>query len=152
MRPDLVQIVEDRGYGPAFAMPVPDELKEILAGSPINRGERLVEQDQLCILHDQPSKEDALELADGKRFDRPPFEPCETNGSKCFARRFAHRPVRGLGPADPLPMPKYHGIKHGNRKPFLDLSVLRHIGDPSAPESGPLDDALGRPHPPDDTF
>ena len=52
MRLDLVQVVKDRGYGPALAMPVLDELKEILAGSPIDRGERLVEQDQLCILHD----------------------------------------------------------------------------------------------------
>src|SRR6516225_50058 len=58
----------------------------------IDGGERLVEQDQLCILHGEPSKEDALELADGKRFDRPSFEPFETNASKCFARRFAHRP------------------------------------------------------------
>jgi hypothetical protein len=50
MRLDLLQIVKDRGYGPAFAVPVPDELKEILAGSPIDRGDRFVEQDQLRIL------------------------------------------------------------------------------------------------------
>ena len=132
MRLDLIQIVEDRGYRPAFAMPVLDELKEILAGSPIDRSERLVEQDQLCILRDQPSKEDALELADGKRFDRPSFEPFETNASKCLARRFAHRPVRGLGPADPLAnarVPRYQARKSENvsrsRRVAADMRSLR---------------------------
>jgi hypothetical protein len=85
MRLDLVQIMEDRGHRPAFAVPVLDELKQILAGSPIDRSEGLVEQDQLGILNDQPSKKNALELASGERFDRPPFEPFETNRGECLA-------------------------------------------------------------------
>ena len=43
MRLDLFQIVEDSGHCPAFAVPVFDQLKEILTGSPINCSERLVE-------------------------------------------------------------------------------------------------------------
>jgi hypothetical protein len=44
-------------------VPVFDEMKEILAGPPIDRGKWLVEQDQLGILNDQAGEEDALELA-----------------------------------------------------------------------------------------
>jgi hypothetical protein len=39
-----------------FAMPAFDQEKEVLTGPPIDRGERLVEQDQLRILSDQPGE------------------------------------------------------------------------------------------------
>ena len=63
MRPDLIEVVKHGGDRPAFAVPALDQEKEILAGPPIDRGERLIEQDQLAILNDQAGKEDALELA-----------------------------------------------------------------------------------------
>ena len=63
MRSDLVEVVKHSGDRPAFAVPALDQEKEVLAGPPIDRGERLVEQDQLGILNDQAGEEDALELA-----------------------------------------------------------------------------------------
>src|SRR6266446_2735704 len=62
MGADLVEVVKDRGDGPPFPVPALDQVQEILAGPPIDRGKRLVEQDQLGILDDQPGEENALEL------------------------------------------------------------------------------------------
>ena len=64
MRANLVEVVKDRSNGPAFSMPALDQQTQIFAGPPIDRGEWLIEQDQLGILYDQPSEEDALELTD----------------------------------------------------------------------------------------
>ena len=67
-------------YCPAFPVPAFDQLQEILAGPPIDCGKRLVEQNQRGILHDQPSEENALELAGRSGLDRAAFEPAETDG------------------------------------------------------------------------
>jgi hypothetical protein len=63
MRPDLIEVVKHGGDRPAFPVPALDQQEEVLAGPPIDRGERRIEQDQLRILNDQAGEEDALELA-----------------------------------------------------------------------------------------
>ena len=152
MRPDLVEVVEHGGDRPAFPMPALDQVEEVFAGPPIDRGERLVEQDQVRVLHDQPGKQDALELAGRERLDRPALEPLETDGGERPARRLAHRVVRGSGPTDPPPVPEQHGIENRDREPPLDLGVLRQIGDPTTAEIGPFDDPLCRSHLADDSL
>jgi hypothetical protein len=62
MRANLVEVMQDRGDRPAFPVPALDQVQEILAGPPIDRRKRLVEQDQLGILDNQPGEENALEL------------------------------------------------------------------------------------------
>ena len=64
MRANLIEVVKNSGDRPAFPVPALDQQKKIFTGPPVDRGERLIEQDQFGILYDQPSEEDALKLTD----------------------------------------------------------------------------------------
>src|SRR5208282_2083119 len=127
-------------------------MEQVLAGPPIDRSERLVEQDQLGILHDQSGEEDALELPDRKRLDRPALESVETDGGERLAGRLAHRLVRSTGPANSPPMSEQYGIDNRDREPSFDLGMLRQIGNAPAAEIDPFDNSFCGPHLADDPF
>jgi hypothetical protein len=54
--------------------------EEVLAGPPIDRGERLIEQHQLGILNDQAGEEDALDWPAESVSIGPALKPVETDG------------------------------------------------------------------------
>ncbi len=56
MGANLVEVVKDGGDRSTFPVPALDQVQKILAGPPVDRGNGLVEQDQLRILDDQPSE------------------------------------------------------------------------------------------------
>ena len=152
MRADLIEVVQHRRDGATLAVPAFDQEKEVLTGSPIDRGEWLVEQDQLRILDDQPGEEDTLELASGQRLDRPALEPVKADGGERLMRRRAHCAGRGSRPADLPPMPEQHGVDDGDWKPPFDLGVLRRISDPAVAGSARSITPGCRPHLADDSL
>jgi hypothetical protein len=58
---NLIEIVQYGGYGSPLSMPAHDQAQEILARSPIDRCQGLIQQNQLGILHDQSSEQDTLD-------------------------------------------------------------------------------------------
>jgi hypothetical protein len=57
--------VQHGGNCSALSVPAHDEAQEILARTPIDRCQGLIQQNQLGILHDQASEKDTLELTGG---------------------------------------------------------------------------------------
>ena len=101
----------------------------------VDRGERLVEQDQARVLQQQPREQDALQLAARQRADHAPLEPGQPD------RRQRLLDPRPLGAADapkrpqPAPQAHRHEVADGDRERAVDLGQLRQVGD-VAPRRG----------------
>lgn len=56
MIPDNLQIMQNRDNHPAFTMPALDKIEQISRGARVDRGERLVEQQDFGILQQHSGK------------------------------------------------------------------------------------------------
>ena len=99
---DQIEVVQHGQHGPALAVPAPDQVEQIARGPGVDRGERLVEQDQARILQQQPREQDALQLAARQRADRPRAERRRARPPPAPARsaRARRRRRRGTPPVE----------------------------------------------------
>ena len=73
------EIMGDDHHRAAFAVPALDQLDQVADGLGVDRIERLVEQDQVGILHQHAGEQGTLELAARQRVDGAFFETFEAD-------------------------------------------------------------------------
>ena len=74
-----IEVVHDDHHRAPLAMPALDQRDQVGDGPGVDGVERLVEQDQLRVLHQHAGKQRALQLAARQRVDRARFEAFEAD-------------------------------------------------------------------------
>ena len=151
MAQDQIDIVQNHDHRAALAMPSTQNIEQIGGGALIDGAERLIEQQDRRILHQQPGEQSALELPGRQRADRPPAEIEDAHGRQRRIGRMAH-PVGNIPKgAGAWPMAKRHRVAAGYRKATVELGRLRQQSDFST-RSLEVDSAgMGRVQPGDGT-
>ena len=126
-----LEVVRDDDDRAAFAVPALDQRHQVADGLGVDGVERLVEQDQLGVLHQHARKQRPLQLAARQRVDRPLLETGEADG-----RRAPRRHRRAVGrreaaeQAAPRPQaeaPRGPTTRAGKLRSSLRL--LRQVGE-----------------------
>ena len=137
-----IEVVDDDHHRPLLAVPALDQRNEVGDRPRIDRVERLVEQDDLGVLHQHARKQRALQLAARQRVDRARLEPFQADRHQCTRHR---RPVlRRVAAEQSALRPQAHRdeVDHPRRKAAVELRLLRQIGD-LAPGIFRLSPAIG---------
>ena len=86
-----VEFVQHGDDGAPLAAPLRDQRQQIVGRRLVDGAERLVEQDDALVLHDQPREQHALHLPAGQRLDRAVLHAGEADA------RDGRRDARALG-------------------------------------------------------
>ena len=118
-----VEIMQHRDERSALSLPALQEMQEILGRALIEGGERLVQQNDIGVLHEQPRKQSSLELTDGKFGDLPIHD-----GSRGRRPRVPRRHSRQGAPGGSRTEPKF-------RQSPSATSSATEIGNPRSSSS-----------------
>ena len=100
---------------------------EILGRALVEGSERLVKQDDIGVLHEQPRKQSSLELTDGKFGDLPIHDSQKADGRECLVDI---RSEASRGRADRTeisPIAERNKFGDRDRKPAIEFVLLRQI-------------------------
>ena len=124
-----IEVVDDDHDRAAFAMPALDQRDQVATRLGVDRIERLVEQDQLGVLHQHARKQRALQLAARQRVDRPLLEAVEADRRQRL--RYRRAVLVGEASEQPAlrPQAERNQIDDARRKGAVDFGLLRQIGD-----------------------
>src|SRR5262249_34036315 len=110
-------------------MPAQDESDEVGNGSRIDGAERLIEQDDGCVLQQEPREQHALELAARQRPDRAIAEVLKADRCERARDMRLAGTCEAAPSADLAPKSHRHAVEHGNGEAAVDLDLLREIRD-----------------------
>src|SRR6476660_5367658 len=125
---------------------------EILGRALVEGSERLVEQNDIGVLHEQPRKQSSLELTDGKFGDLPIHDGREADGRECLVDTRSEA-FRGLANRTEIsPIAERNEFGDRDRKPAVEFVLLRQIRQAMACKSGANDLTGRRPNNPGKRF
>ena len=134
--------------GSPLSPPALQELQQILGGALIQRGERLIQQNCVGVLQQQPREQSPLELTDGKFGDGPIDDGQQTDRRNCLVDTRG-KPGRNLPDRTELsPIAKCDEFGDRNRKVAIKFVLLRQIRQSMTRKSGANDLAGRRPNDP----
>ena len=129
--------MDDDEDGTAFAVPALDQQYEVRDRPAVDGVERLVEQDEIGVLHQHAGKQRPLQLAARQRVQRAVLESRKADR----LQRTAHRPtvVRRVPAEQPAPRPQAerNQVDDAGGEGAVEFGLLRQVGD--ADVSGPVD-------------
>ena len=125
-----VEIMQYRDDGSPLSSPALKEMQQILGRVLIQGRERLIEQNDVGILQQQPREQSPLELTDGKFGDRPIDDSQQTDSRNCLMDTRGE-PGRNLPDRTELsPIAKCDKFGDRNRKVTIEFVLLRQIRQP----------------------
>ena len=143
-----VEIVQHRYDSSPLSLPPSQEMQQILGRALIQGSERLIEQDDIGVLQEQPRKQSPLELTDGKFGDLPIYYGQEADGRERLVdiRGEASRWLADRTEISPIAECNEFGDR--DRKSAVEFVLLRQIRQAMTRNSGANDLASRRPNDP----
>ena len=124
-----VEVVDDDHDGAALAVPALDQRDQVDDGLGVHRVERLVEQDDLGVLHQHPREQRPLQLAARQRVDRPLLEPFEADRRQRLRDRSAVFVGEAAEQSALRPDAERNEVDDACREGTVEFGLLRQIGD-----------------------
>jgi hypothetical protein len=147
-----VEIMQYGNDGSSLILPAPQEMQQVLGRTFVQRGERLVKQDDISLLQEQTRKQSPLELTDGKFGDLSVRNGSEADGSQRLENILGNAWRRLADGTKVPPTAECNEFGDRDRKPAIEFVLLWQIGQAMTRNSRANDLTGRRPNNPGKRF